>query len=80
MSLCAMSMNISMIYPFGLVDLGQGAFSQLVMFDMGHAVMAWDAHDRGACKYGGTPMTYPCCCAVRWRPRAVDSFFYRTRT
>ncbi len=53
MSLCAMSMNISMIYPFASLSLGTAAFSQLVMFDMGHAVMAWTLTTVVACKYGG---------------------------
>ena len=53
MSLCAMSMNISMIYPFASLSLGAAAFSQLVMFDMGHAVMAWTLTTVVACKYGG---------------------------
>jgi predicted permease len=53
MSLCAMSMNISMIYPFASLSLGAAAFSELVMFDMGHAVMAWTLTTVVACKYGG---------------------------
>jgi len=53
MSLCAMSMNVSMIYPFASLSLGTAAFSQLVMFDMGHAVMAWTLTTVVACKYGG---------------------------
>jgi predicted permease len=53
MSLCAMSMNISMIYPFASLTLGVATFSQLVMFDMGHAVMAWTLTTVVACKYGG---------------------------
>jgi predicted permease len=53
MSLCAMSMNIAMIYPFASLSLSPGAFSQLVMFDMGHAVMAWTLTTVVACKYGG---------------------------
>ena len=53
MSLCAMSMNISMIYPFASLSLGTAAFSQLVMFDMGHAVMVWTLTTVVACKYGG---------------------------
>ena len=53
MSMCAMSMNISMIYPFASLSLGAAAFSQLVMFDMGHAVMAWTLTTVVACKYGG---------------------------
>ena len=35
MALCAMSLNIAMIYPFACVGLSTAAFSQLVMFDMG---------------------------------------------
>jgi len=53
MSLCAMSMNISLIYPFAALSLGAGAFSQLVMFDMGHAIMVWTVTTVVACKYGG---------------------------
>jgi predicted permease len=53
MSMCAMSMNISLIYPFASLSLGAAAFSQLVMFDMGHAVMAWTLTTVVACKYGG---------------------------
>jgi predicted permease len=51
--MCAMSMNISMIYPFASLSLEPGAFSELVMFDMGHAVMAWTFTTVLACKYGG---------------------------
>jgi predicted permease len=53
MSLCAMSMNIALIYPFASLSLSANAFSQLVMFDMGHAVMAWTFTTVVACKYGG---------------------------
>jgi len=53
MSLCAMSMNIAMIYPFASLSLSTPAFSQLVMYDMGHAVMAWTLTTVVACKYGG---------------------------
>jgi len=53
MTLCAMSMNIAMIYPFASLSLEPLAFSQLVMFDMGHAVMAWTLTTVLACKYGG---------------------------
>ena len=53
MSLCAMSLNISMVYPFASLSLSAPAFSQLVMFDMGHAVMAWTVTTVIACKYGG---------------------------
>jgi predicted permease len=53
MSLCAMSMNIAMIYPFASLVLSPPAFSQLVMYDMGHAVMAWTLTTVVACKYGG---------------------------
>ncbi|HEY6125873.1 MAG TPA: hypothetical protein VIV63_14575 [Steroidobacteraceae bacterium] len=52
-ALCAMSMNIAMIYPFASLKLSTAAFSQLVMFDMGHAVMAWTLTTIVACKYGG---------------------------
>ena len=53
MSMCAMSMNISMIYPFASLSLAVAAFSQLVMFDMGHAVLSWTLTTVVACKYGG---------------------------
>jgi predicted permease len=53
MSLCAMSMNVSMIYPFASLGLGTAAFSQLVMFDMGHAIVVWTVVTVIACKYGG---------------------------
>ena len=53
MALCAMSMNNSMLYPFAALSLGAAAFSQLVMFDMGHAVMVWTVTTVVACKYGG---------------------------
>ena len=53
MALCAMSLNISLIYPFAALSLGAGAFSQLVMFDMGHAIMVWTVTTVVACRYGG---------------------------
>ena len=53
MALCAMSLNSSMIYPFAALSLGAGAFSQLVMFDMGHALLVWTVTTVVACKYGG---------------------------
>jgi predicted permease len=53
MSLCAMSMNIAMVYPFATLSFSATAFSQLVVFDMGHAVMAWTFTTVVACKYGG---------------------------
>jgi len=53
MALCAMSMNNSMIYPFAALSLGAAAFSQLVMFDMGHALLVWTVTTVVACKYGG---------------------------
>jgi len=51
--LCAMSINNSMLYPFAALSLGAAAFSQLVMFDMGHAVLIWTVTTVVACKYGG---------------------------
>jgi predicted permease len=51
--LCAMSINNSMLYPFAALALGATAFSQLVMFDMGHAVLVWTVTTVLACKYGG---------------------------
>lgn len=53
MALCAMSLNNSMIYPFAALSLGAAAFSQLVMFDMGHAMLVWTVTTVVACKYGG---------------------------
>jgi predicted permease len=53
MSLCAMSINVAMIYPFASLSFAPAAFSQLVMFDMGHAVMAWTFTTVVACRYGG---------------------------
>src|SRR3954468_14358044 len=53
MALGAMSLNNSMLYPFAALTLGAAAFSQLVMFDMGHAVLVWTVTTVVACKYGG---------------------------
>ena len=53
MVLCAMSINVSMVYPFAALSLGAAAFSQLVMFDMGHALVVWTVTTVVACKYGG---------------------------
>jgi len=53
MALCSMSINNSMIYPFAALSLGAAAFSQLVMFDMGHAILVWTVTTVAACKYGG---------------------------
>jgi predicted permease len=53
LSLCAMSMNISMIYPFAALSLAAEPFAELVMFDMGHAVFAWTVTTVVACRYGG---------------------------
>lgn len=53
LALCAMSMNISMIYPFAALSFSHERFAELVMFDMGHAVMAWTVTTVIACKYGG---------------------------
>jgi predicted permease len=52
LALCAMSLNNSMIYPFAALSLGTAAFSQLVMFDMGHAVLVWTVTTVVACRYG----------------------------
>jgi predicted permease len=51
--MCAMCINVSMVYPFAALSLGAAAFSQLVMFDMGHAVVVWTVTTVVACKYGG---------------------------
>jgi predicted permease len=48
-----MSINSSMVYPFAALSLGAAAFSQLVMFDMGHALLVWTVTTVAACKYGG---------------------------
>jgi predicted permease len=53
MALCAMSLNVSMIYPFASLAFGPAAFAQLVMFDMGHAVFVWTVTTVVACRYGG---------------------------
>jgi predicted permease len=53
MSLSVMSMNLAMVYPFAALGLNTFAFSQLVMFDMGHTLMAWTFNTVVACKYGG---------------------------
>ncbi len=53
MVLCAMSLNNSMLYPFAALSLGAAAFSELVMFDMGHALLVWTVTTVVACKYGG---------------------------
>jgi len=53
MAVSAMSMNISMIYPFAALSLAAEPFAELVMFDMGHAVLAWTVTTVVACKYGG---------------------------
>jgi predicted permease len=53
LTMCAMSINNSMVYPFAALSLGTAAFSQLVMFDMGHALLVWTVTTVVACKYGG---------------------------
>lgn len=53
MALSAMSINNSMLYPFAALSLGATAFSELVMFDMGHAVLVWTVTTVVACRYGG---------------------------
>src|SRR4051812_18646211 len=53
LALCAMSINVSMIYPFAALRFGPDLFAQLVMFDMGHAVMVWTLSTVVACRYGG---------------------------
>jgi predicted permease len=69
MALCAMSLNNSMLYPFAALSLGAAAFSELVMFDMGHAVLVWTVTTVVACKYGGHADDIRCCCGGRWRRR-----------
>jgi predicted permease len=53
LAMCAMSINNSMVYPFAALSLGTAAFAQLVMFDMGHALLVWTVTTVVACKYGG---------------------------
>lgn len=53
LALCAMSMNIAMIYPFAALSLAAEPFAELVMFDMGHALLAWTVTTVVACRYGG---------------------------
>jgi predicted permease len=53
LALCAMSLNVSMIYPFASLAFVPAAFAQLVMFDMGHAVFVWLVTTVVACRYGG---------------------------
>jgi len=53
MVMCAMALNNSMVYPFAALSLGAAAFSQLVAFDMGHALLVWTVTTVVACKYGG---------------------------
>lgn len=53
LALCAMSINVSMIYPFAALRFDDDLFAQLVMFDMGHAVMVWTLSTVLACRYGG---------------------------
>jgi len=53
MALAAMSINVSMVYPFAALSFSPAEFSQLVMFDMGHAVSVWTLGTVVACSYGG---------------------------
>ena len=53
MALAAMSINVSMVYPFAALSFSPAEFSQLVMFDMGHAVCVWTLGTVVACSYGG---------------------------
>jgi predicted permease len=53
MALAAMSINVSMVYPFAALSFSPAEFSQLVMFDMGHAVSVWTIGTVVACSYGG---------------------------
>jgi predicted permease len=53
MALSAMSINVSMVYPFAALSFTPTEFSQLVMFDMGHAVCVWTLGTVVACSYGG---------------------------
>jgi predicted permease len=50
-ALSTMSMNVSMIYPFAALSFTPAAFAELVMFDMGHAVMVWTVGTFAACHY-----------------------------
>jgi predicted permease len=67
MAVSAMSMNISMIYPFAALSLAAEPFAELVMFDMGHAVLAWTVTTVVACKYGGHRDDIP---VLLWRSLA----------
>jgi predicted permease len=51
--MCAMCINVSMVYPFAALSLGAATFSRLVMFDMGHALVVWTVTTVIACRYGG---------------------------
>jgi predicted permease len=53
LALAAMSINVSMVYPFAALSFSPEEFSQLVMFDMGHAVSVWTLGTVVACSYGG---------------------------
>jgi hypothetical protein len=53
MALAAMSINVSMVYPFAALSFSPAEFSQLVMFDMGHALCVWTLGTVVACSYGG---------------------------
>ena len=53
MALATMSINVSMVYPFAALAFSPAEFSQLVMFDMGHAVCVWTLGTVVACSYGG---------------------------
>ena len=53
MALAAMSINVSMVYPFAALSFSPAEFSQLVMFDMGHAMCVWTLGTVVACNYGG---------------------------
>lgn len=53
LALAAMSINVSMVYPFAALSFTPAEFSQLVMFDMGHAVCVWTLGTVVACSYGG---------------------------
>lgn len=53
LALTSMSMNISMVYPFAALSFVPAAFGELVLFDLGHAVVVWTVGTYAACRYAG---------------------------
>jgi predicted permease len=52
MSLASMTINVSMIYAFAVLSFTHEQFTQLVMFDMGHAITVGTLSSVVACSYG----------------------------